>query len=37
MGVTMTGTFFFLALYLQQAIGYSALRTGLATRRDLTT
>lgn len=30
MGVTMTGAFFFLSLYLQEAIGYSALRTGLA-------
>ena len=30
MGVSMTATFFFLSLYLQQALGYSALRTGLA-------
>lgn len=30
MGVTMTGAFFFLSLYFQEAIGYSALRTGLA-------
>jgi len=30
MGATMTAVFFFLSLYLQQAIGYSALRTGLA-------
>jgi EmrB/QacA subfamily drug resistance transporter len=30
MGATMTSVFFFLSLYLQQAIGYSALRTGLA-------
>jgi EmrB/QacA subfamily drug resistance transporter len=30
MGATMTSVFFFLSLYLQQAIGYSALRAGLA-------
>jgi EmrB/QacA subfamily drug resistance transporter len=30
MGVTMNATFFFISLYLQQAIGYSALRAGLA-------
>jgi EmrB/QacA subfamily drug resistance transporter len=30
MGVTMTAVFFFVSLYLQQALGYSALRTGLA-------
>jgi hypothetical protein len=30
MGVTMTAAFFFVSLYLQQAIGYSALRAGLA-------
>ena len=30
LGVTMTATLFFLSLYLQQALGYSALRTGLA-------
>jgi EmrB/QacA subfamily drug resistance transporter len=30
MGVTMTAAFFFLSLYLQEALGYSALRTGLA-------
>jgi EmrB/QacA subfamily drug resistance transporter len=30
LGVSMTAVFFFLSLYLQEAIGYSALRTGLA-------
>jgi EmrB/QacA subfamily drug resistance transporter len=30
MGVTMTAAMFFVSLYLQEAIGYSALRTGLA-------
>lgn len=30
MGASMTAVFFFLSLYLQQAIGYSALRAGLA-------
>jgi EmrB/QacA subfamily drug resistance transporter len=30
MGVSMNATFFFISLYLQQAIGYSALRTGMA-------
>lgn len=30
LGVTMTATLFFLSLYLQDALGYSALRTGLA-------
>lgn len=30
MGATMTAAFFFVSLYLQQAIGYSALRAGLA-------
>ena len=30
MGVTMNSTFFFISLYLQQAIGYSALRAGMA-------
>ena len=30
MGVTLTAALFFLSLYLQQALGYSALRTGLA-------
>jgi EmrB/QacA subfamily drug resistance transporter len=30
MGCTMTAALFFISLYLQQAIGYSALRTGLA-------
>jgi EmrB/QacA subfamily drug resistance transporter len=30
MGASMTATFFFLSLYLQEALGYSALRTGLA-------
>jgi EmrB/QacA subfamily drug resistance transporter len=30
MGATMTAVFFFISLYLQQAIGYSALRAGLA-------
>lgn len=30
MGVTMNAMFFFVALYLQQAIGYSALRAGMA-------
>lgn len=30
MGVTMTAAFFFLSLYMQEVVGYSALRTGLA-------
>jgi EmrB/QacA subfamily drug resistance transporter len=30
MGVTMTAAFFFVSLYLQQALGYSPLRAGLA-------
>jgi oleandomycin transport system ATP-binding protein len=30
LGVSMTAVFFFLSLYLQEVIGYSALRTGLA-------
>jgi MFS family permease len=30
MGASMTAVFFFVSLYLQQALGYSALRTGLA-------
>jgi predicted MFS family arabinose efflux permease len=30
MGATMTAAFFFLSLYLQEALGYSALRAGLA-------
>jgi EmrB/QacA subfamily drug resistance transporter len=30
MGATMTAVFYFLSLYLQQALGYSALRAGLA-------
>ncbi len=30
MGVNMTAAFFFLSLYLQQVLGYSALRAGLA-------
>lgn len=30
MGVTLTSAFFFLSLYLQQAVGYSALRAGLS-------
>ncbi|GAA5189858.1 MFS transporter [Rugosimonospora acidiphila] len=30
LGVTMTSASFFISLYLQQALGYSALRTGLA-------
>jgi EmrB/QacA subfamily drug resistance transporter len=30
LGATMTAAFFFLSLYLQQAVGYSALRAGLA-------
>jgi MFS family permease len=30
LGVSMTAVFFFLSLYLQEALGYSALRTGLA-------
>ncbi len=30
MGVSMNATFFFISLYLQQAIGYSPLRTGVA-------
>lgn len=30
LGVSMTAPFFFLSLYFQQVIGYSALRTGLA-------
>lgn len=30
MGVTMTAAFFFLSLYMQEVLGYSALRTGLA-------
>ncbi|SNR59459.1 DHA2 family efflux MFS transporter permease subunit [Actinomadura mexicana] len=30
MGVTMNASFFFISLYLQQAIGYSALRAGMA-------
>ena len=30
MGATMTSAFFFLSLYLQEALGYSALRAGLA-------
>jgi MFS family permease len=29
-GVALTGVMFFLSLYLQQVIGYSALRTGMA-------
>ncbi len=30
LGATMTAAFFFLSLYLQEAVGYSALRAGLA-------
>jgi MFS family permease len=30
MGVTMTAAFYFLSLYMQEALGYSALRTGQA-------
>ena len=30
LGVVMTSGFFFLSLYLQQILGYSALRTGVA-------